>query len=41
VSLSAKQGNGVSTGLGVVFLIVSLFFVWRSFYRMRIEGSKG
>jgi len=40
VSLSAKQGNGVSTSLGVVFLIISLVFVWRSFYRMRIEGSK-
>jgi K(+)-stimulated pyrophosphate-energized sodium pump len=41
VSLSAKQGNAVSTGFGVVFLVISLVFVWRSFYRMRIEGSKG
>jgi K(+)-stimulated pyrophosphate-energized sodium pump len=40
VSLSAKQGNGFSTGLAVVFLLIALFFVWRSFYRMRIEGSK-
>ena len=36
VSLSEKQGNAVSTGLGVLFLLVSLFFVHRSFYGMRI-----
>jgi len=36
VSLSDKQGNAVSTGLGVLFLLVSLFFVHRSFYGMRI-----
>jgi len=36
VSLSEKQGNAVSTGLGVLFLLVSLFFVYRSFYGMRI-----
>jgi K(+)-stimulated pyrophosphate-energized sodium pump len=36
VSLSEKQGNAVSTGLGVVFLLISLFFVHRSFYGMRI-----
>ncbi len=40
VSLSAKQGNAVSTSLGVVFLLIALVFVWRSFYRMRIEGAK-
>jgi K(+)-stimulated pyrophosphate-energized sodium pump len=39
VSLTAKQGPGLSTGLGVAFLAVALFFVWRSFYRMRIEGA--
>jgi K(+)-stimulated pyrophosphate-energized sodium pump len=37
VSLTKQQGGGLSTGLGVAFLAVSLFFVWRSFYRMRIE----
>ena len=36
VSLSEKQGNAVSTGLGVLFLLISLFFVHRSFYGMRI-----
>jgi K(+)-stimulated pyrophosphate-energized sodium pump len=36
VSLSEKQGNAVSTGLGVVFLLISLYFVYRSFYGMRI-----
>jgi K(+)-stimulated pyrophosphate-energized sodium pump len=41
VSLTEKQGAGVSTALAVVFLAVSVFFVWRSFYGMRIEGAKG
>jgi len=41
VSLSEKQGNAVSTGLGVLFLLVSLFFVHRSFYGMRIVATKG
>jgi K(+)-stimulated pyrophosphate-energized sodium pump len=39
VSLTGKQGPGLSTGLGVAFFAVSLFFVWRSFYRMRIEAK--
>ena len=41
VSLSEKQGNAVSTGLGVLFLLISLFFVHRSFYGMRIVAAKG
>ena len=41
VSLSEKQGSSLSTGLAVVFFLVSIFFVWRSFYGMRIEGKKG
>ncbi|HTM12503.1 MAG TPA: sodium-translocating pyrophosphatase [Bryobacteraceae bacterium] len=41
VSLSEKQGNAVSTGLGVLFLLISLFFVYRSFYGMRIVATKG
>jgi K(+)-stimulated pyrophosphate-energized sodium pump len=40
VSLSEKQGNAVSTGLGVLFLLISLFFVYRSFYGMRIVATK-
>jgi K(+)-stimulated pyrophosphate-energized sodium pump len=41
VSLSEKQGNAVSTGIGVVFFLISLFFVHRSFYGMRIVATKG
>ena len=40
VSLTLRQGAGVSTGFAVAFLAVSMFFVYRSFYGMRIEGSK-
>jgi K(+)-stimulated pyrophosphate-energized sodium pump len=40
VSLTEKQGAGVSNALAVAFLAVALFFVYRSFYGMRIE-SKG
>jgi K(+)-stimulated pyrophosphate-energized sodium pump len=39
VSLNAKQGNALSTVLGVVFLAVSMIFVYRSFYGMRIESK--
>jgi K(+)-stimulated pyrophosphate-energized sodium pump len=37
VSLSNEQGPTVSHVLSVLFLIVALVFVWRSFYGMRIE----
>jgi K(+)-stimulated pyrophosphate-energized sodium pump len=40
VSLTEKQGAGISTGLAVAFLLVSMFFVWRSFYGMRIQKAK-
>jgi K(+)-stimulated pyrophosphate-energized sodium pump len=36
VSLSTEHGSGLTTGLGVVFLLVSMVFVYRSFYGMRI-----
>jgi K(+)-stimulated pyrophosphate-energized sodium pump len=39
VSMSAERGNGLTTGLAVVFLLVSLFFVRKSFYGMRIGQS--
>ena len=39
VSMTEKQGASFSTGLAVVFLLISMIFVWRSFYRMRIVGS--
>ncbi len=38
-SLTAKQGAGFSTTLAAVFLLISMVFVWRSFYGMRIVGS--
>ncbi|HVP00605.1 MAG TPA: sodium-translocating pyrophosphatase [Bryobacteraceae bacterium] len=39
VSLTEKQGASFSTALSVVFLLISMVFVWRSFYAMRIVGS--
>ena len=36
----AKDQPGLTMGLAIAFLIVALFFVWRSFYGMRIQGSK-
>ncbi len=39
VSLSESRGNGFTTGLAVVFLIIALTFVHRSFYGMRIESN--
>jgi K(+)-stimulated pyrophosphate-energized sodium pump len=38
VSLSSDGNNTLSTGLAIVFLAIALFFVYRSFYGMRIEG---
>jgi K(+)-stimulated pyrophosphate-energized sodium pump len=39
VSMRANQGPGITAGLAVAFLAVSVFFVYRSFYGMRI-GSE-
>jgi len=39
VSMSAQQGTGFTSVLAAVFFAVSAFFVWRSFYGMRIQGS--
>jgi K(+)-stimulated pyrophosphate-energized sodium pump len=39
VSMTEKQGASFSTALAVVFLLISMIFVWRSFYGMRIVGS--
>lgn len=36
VSLTDSQGAGLSHLLAAVFLAAALFFVWRSFYRMKI-----
>jgi len=39
VTLTAEQGVGLSRFLAAVFFAVSVVFVWRSFYGMRIKGS--
>src|SRR5881396_3034711 len=39
VSLTASQGSGLTHALAAAFLAVSLTFVWRSFYRMRIGAA--
>jgi K(+)-stimulated pyrophosphate-energized sodium pump len=39
VSLTREQGSGLAHGLALAFFLVSIFFVYRSFYGMRI-GSK-
>jgi K(+)-stimulated pyrophosphate-energized sodium pump len=39
VSLNNKQGNTLSTVLGVVFFLISVTFVYRSFFSMRIESN--
>src|SRR4051812_5685398 len=39
VSLGRDMGAGVTHGLAAVFLAISVIFVYRSFYAMRIGGS--
>jgi K(+)-stimulated pyrophosphate-energized sodium pump len=39
VSVSRQQGNAFTTIFAVIFLAVSMTFVYRSFYGMRIEAS--
>ena len=39
VDLTSKQGATVTTALAVVFFAVSVVFVYRSFYGMRIESK--
>ena len=40
VSVANDQGRWLTTAIAVVFLAVSMFFVYRSFYRMRIQSPK-
>jgi K(+)-stimulated pyrophosphate-energized sodium pump len=40
VSLTETQGASVSTGLAVLFLAISMVFVYRSFYGMRIQAGE-
>ena len=39
VYLSATQGPAVSRVLAAVCFLIAVVFVWRSFYRMRIEST--
>ena len=39
VYLTGEQGGSLTRILAAAFFVVSLVFVWRSFYGMRIEGS--
>ena len=39
VSVTKDQGPMLTTILGSVFLAISMYFVWRSFYGMRIESK--
>jgi K(+)-stimulated pyrophosphate-energized sodium pump len=40
VSVTQKQGTAFSLTLSAIFFLVALFFVYRSFYGMRIESAK-
>jgi len=40
VDLTAKQGAGLTNILAAIFFLISVFFVHRSFYGMRIEAEK-
>ncbi|MBS1807294.1 MAG: sodium-translocating pyrophosphatase [Acidobacteria bacterium] len=40
LKLSQSQGAGVSHVLAAIFFVISVFFVWRSFYGMRIGSEK-
>jgi K(+)-stimulated pyrophosphate-energized sodium pump len=40
VSLTAASGPGLSRVLSFAFLVVSMVFVWRSFYGMRIRSGE-
>ena len=39
VSLANEGGALLEHVLAVVFLVISMYFAWRSFYRMRIGGT--
>ena len=41
VSLTREQGAGLTNALSAAFLLVALFFVYRSFYGMRIGHRAG
>ena len=36
----SESGSSLTTALSGLFLAISLYFVWRSFYGMRIGGGE-
>jgi K(+)-stimulated pyrophosphate-energized sodium pump len=40
VKLTTEKGAGMTSALAIVFFLVAVFFVWRSFYGMRIGAQK-
>ncbi len=40
VEMAESAPRCISLSLGVAFFVLGLYFVWRSFYRMRIESTK-
>ena len=40
VSLARNQGTGLTTAIAAVFIAISMFFVYRSFYGMRIQSGE-
>ena len=40
VHLTGERGSGLTNGLAVLFFAISMYFVWRSFYGMRITTQK-
>jgi len=40
VSMTEEKGGGLTHILAAVFFLISIIFVWRSFYAMRIEGAQ-
>lgn len=40
VEMTKTQQNGLLLGLSILFFFISLVFVWRSFYSMRIANAK-
>jgi K(+)-stimulated pyrophosphate-energized sodium pump len=40
VSMSTEKGPAISYTFAAIFLLISMYFVWRSFYRMRIGDQR-
>ena len=41
LELTAKGDTNVKYAISGVSIVISMFFVWRSFYGMRIGGAQG